>query len=142
MQEWKDAYFVIHLSVKSQKYVRFQWKDLLYKFFCYFGLFSALLVFKKLIENSYLSLEKPHCKNNHLPQRYALNSIFIRGLSDGKAYTDIYLSTLKLFVQYQEVLPRVKIRISRNNSRFCGNDIELSERESSKSTESMQGNPK
>ena len=40
----KDAYFAIPLSVKSRKYVRFQWKGFLYEFFCLcFGLFPAPL---------------------------------------------------------------------------------------------------
>ena len=44
----KDAYFAILLSVKSRKYVRFQWKGFLYEFFCLcFGLFQAPLVFAK-----------------------------------------------------------------------------------------------
>ena len=45
----KDAYSAIPLSVKSRKYVRFQWKGLLYEFcvLC-FGLSPAPLVFKKL----------------------------------------------------------------------------------------------
>ena len=42
----KDAYFAILLSVKSRKYVRFQWKDLLYEFCCLcFGLSPAPLAF-------------------------------------------------------------------------------------------------
>ena len=46
----KDAYFAILLSVKSRKYVRFQWKGLLYEFCCLcFGLSPAPLVFAKLL---------------------------------------------------------------------------------------------
>ena len=32
----KDAYFLVPLSQNSQKYDRFQWKGLLYKFLCIF----------------------------------------------------------------------------------------------------------
>ena len=47
----KDAYFAIPLSVKSRKYVRFQWKGLLYEFCCLcFGLSPAPLVFTKLLK--------------------------------------------------------------------------------------------
>ena len=47
----KDSYFAIPLSVKSRKYVRFQWKGLLYEFRCvYFGLSPAPLIFTKLLE--------------------------------------------------------------------------------------------
>ena len=47
----KDAYFAILLSVKSRKYVRFQWKGLLYEFCCLcFGLSPAPLVFTKLLK--------------------------------------------------------------------------------------------
>ena len=47
----KDAYFAIPLSVKSRKYVRFQWKGLLYEFcsFC-FGHCPAPWVFTKLLK--------------------------------------------------------------------------------------------
>ena len=38
----KDAYLLVPLSKKSKKYVRFEWKGLLYKFLCLcFGLSSA-----------------------------------------------------------------------------------------------------
>ena len=43
--------FAIFLSVKSRKYVRFHWKDLLYEFCClYFGLSPAPPVFTKLLK--------------------------------------------------------------------------------------------
>ena len=46
----KDAYFPILLSLKSRKYIRFQWKGLLYEFCCLcFGLSPAPLVFAKLL---------------------------------------------------------------------------------------------
>ena len=47
----KDAYFVIPLPVKSRKYVRFQWKALLYEFCCLcFGISPAPLDFTKLLK--------------------------------------------------------------------------------------------
>ena len=47
----KDGYFAIPLSIKSRKYVRFQWNNLLYDFCCFcFGLSPALLVFTKLLK--------------------------------------------------------------------------------------------
>ena len=47
----KDAYFAMSLSVKSRKYVRFQWKGLLYKFCClFFGLSPPPLVSTKLLK--------------------------------------------------------------------------------------------
>ena len=63
-------------------------------------------------------------------------------LIDGKGYTDIHPSTLRLSDQYQEVLPRANIdfRNCRGDSWFCGNDFEPFQRENPKSTESMQGN--
>ena len=105
----KDAYFAIPLSVKSRKYVRFQWKGFLYEFF---------LPLLRAFSSSSLSLEKTQCKNNNLPRRHATNGIFIRGLVDGKRYTDIHTSTLRVSDQYQKVLPRAKIdfRICRGDS--------------------------
>ena len=47
----KYVYFAIPLSVKSRRYVRFQWKGLLYEFCCLcFGLSPAPLVFTKLLK--------------------------------------------------------------------------------------------
>ena len=105
----KDAYFAIPLSVKSRKYVRFQWKGFLYEFF---------LPLLRAFSSSSLSLEETQCKNNNLPRRHATNGIFIRGLVDGKRYTDIHTSTLRVSDQYQKVLPRAKIdfRICRGDS--------------------------
>ena len=55
----KDAYFVILLSVKSRRCVRFPWKGLLYGFCClYFGLSPASLVFTKLLKVSISLLRK------------------------------------------------------------------------------------
>ena len=49
--DMKDAYFAIPLSVKSRKYVRFQWKNLLYEFCCLcFELSPAPLIFTKLLK--------------------------------------------------------------------------------------------
>ena len=75
---------------------------------------------------------------------YATNGIFIRGLVDGKRYTDIHTSTIRVSDQYQKVLPRANIdfRISSGDSRFWGNDFEPSEGKSPQSTESLPGNPK
>ena len=54
-----DAYFAISLSVKSIKYVRFQWKGPLYEFFCLcFGISPAALVFTKLLKVSISLLRK------------------------------------------------------------------------------------
>ena len=70
----KYVYFAISLSVKSRRYVRFQWKGLLYEFCCLcFGLSPAPLVFTKLLKvpislSLSLSLEKAHCRNNNLPR--------------------------------------------------------------------------
>ena len=91
---------------------------------------------------SYLSLEKDQCKNNNLPRRHATNGIFIRGLVDGKRYTDIHTSTLRVSDQYQKVLPRANInfRISRGDSRFSGNNIEPSQGKTPQSTNSLPGN--
>ena len=59
----KDAYFAIPLSVKSRKYVRFQWKGLLYEFCCLcFGLSPAPLVFTKLLKVPISLLRKPSVK--------------------------------------------------------------------------------
>ena len=47
----KNAYFAIPLSVKSKAYVRFQWKDLLYEFCCFFFRISPVpIVFTKLLK--------------------------------------------------------------------------------------------
>ena len=82
------------------------------------------------------------CKNNNLPRGHATNGIFIRGLVDGKRYTDIHTSTLRVSDQYQKVLPRANInfRISRGDSRFWGNDFELSQGKTPQSAESLPGN--
>ena len=106
--------------------------------------FSSSSAFYKTINSPYLSLEKAQCKNNNLPRRHATNCIFIRGLADGKKYTDIHTSTLRVTHQYQKVLPRANIdfRISRGDSRFCGNYFESSQRETAQRTESLPGNPR
>ena len=85
------------------------------------------------------SLEKGQCKNNNLPRQHAVNSIFTRGLVDGKRYTDIHISTLTLSDQYQKVVPRANInfRIFRSDDRFWRNDFEPFQRELSHSAESM-----
>ena len=55
----KQPYFAIPLSLKSRKYVRFQWKGLLYKFCCLcFGLSPATLVLTKLLKVSISLLRK------------------------------------------------------------------------------------
>ena len=106
--------------------------------------FSSSSGFYKAIRSPYLSLEKTQCKNNNLPRRHATNGIFIRGLVDGKRYTDIHTSTLRFSDQYQKVLPRANIdfRISRGDSRFWGNDFEPSQGKTPQSTESLPGNPR
>ena len=75
---------------------------------------------------------------------YATNGIFIRRLVDGKRYTDIHTSTIRVSDQYQKVLPRANIdfRISRGDSRFWGNDFEPSQGKTPQSTESLPGNPR
>ena len=141
----KDAYSAMSLSVKSKKYVRFQWKSLLYEFCCLcFRLSPAPLVFTKLLKVPSLSLEKTQCKNNNSPRQHATNGIFIRGLFDGKRYTYIHTLTLRFSDQYQKVLPRANIdfRISRGDSRFWGNDFEPSQGKTPQSTESFPGNPR
>ena len=72
----------------------------------------------------YLTLEKAQGKNNNLPQQHAPNGICIRGLADGKRYTDI-TSTLKVSDEYQEVLTGANIdfTISRGDSKFWENDF-------------------
>ena len=46
----KDAYFSVPLNPKSQKFVNFKWKDLIYQFFCLcFGLGPAPRIFTKLL---------------------------------------------------------------------------------------------
>ena len=104
--------------------------------------FSSSSGFYKAIKSPYISFEKAQCKNNNLPRRHATNGIFIRGLVDGKRYTDIHTSTLRVSDQYQKVLPRANInfRISRGDSRFWGNDFELSQGKTPQSAESLPGN--
>ena len=82
--------------------------------------FSSSSDFYSDVKSPYLSLEKTKFKNNNLPRRHATNGIFIRGLVDGKRYTDIHISTLRFSDQYQKALPRANIdfRISRGDSRF------------------------
>ena len=103
--------------------------------------FSSSSGFYKAIKSPYLSLEKAQCKNNNLPRRHATNGIFIRGLVDGKRYTDIHTSTLRVSDQYQKVLHRANIdfRISRGDTRFWGNDFEPSQGKTSQGTESLPG---
>ena len=106
--------------------------------------FSTSSSFYKAIKSLYLSLQKTQCKNNNSPRQHATNGIFIRGLFDGKRYTDIHTSTLRFSDQYQKVLPRANIdfRISRGDSRFWGNDFEPSQGKTPQSTESLPGNPR
>ena len=106
--------------------------------------FSTSSSFYKAIKSPYLSLQKTQCKNNNSPRQHAINGIFIRGLFDGKRYTDIHTSTLRFSDQYQKVLPRANIdfRISRGDSRFWGNDCEPSQGKTPQSTESFLGNPR
>ena len=59
----KNAYFAIPLSVKSRKYLRFQWKGLLHEFFFLgFGLSSAPLVLTKLLKAPIFLLRKLNVK--------------------------------------------------------------------------------
>ena len=97
--------------------------------------FSSSSYFYKVIKNPYLSIEKVQCKNNNLPRRHAVNGIFIRGFVDGKRYTDIHTSALRVSDQYQKVLPRAKInfKISRDDSRIWRNDFEPFQGETSQS---------
>ena len=106
--------------------------------------FSSSSGFYKAIKSPYLSLEKAQCKNNNLPRRHATNGIFIRGLVDGKRYTDIHTSTLRVSDQYQKVLPRANIdfRIYRGDSIFWGNNFGSSQGKTPQSTESLPGNPR
>ena len=105
---------------------------------------SSSLGFYKAIKIPYLSLEKAQCKNNNLPLRHATNGIFIRGLVEGKRYTDIHTSTLRVSDQYQKVLPRANIdfRIYRGDSIFWGNNFGPSQGKTPQSTESLPGNPR
>ena len=105
---------------------------------------SSSLGFYKAIKIPYLSLEKAQCKNNNLPLRHATNGIFIRGLVEGKRYTDIHTSTLRVSDQYQKVLPRANIdfRIYRGDSIFSGNNFGPSQGKTPQSTESLPGNPR
>ena len=137
----KDAYFAISLSVKSRIPVE---KPSIRVLLPLLRAFSSSSGFYKAIKSPYLSLEKAQCKNNNLPRRHVTNGIFIRGLVDGKRYTDIHTSTLRFSDQYQKVLPRANIdfRISRGDSRFWGNDFEPSQGKTPQSTESLPGNPK
>ena len=106
--------------------------------------FSSCSSFHKAIKSLYISLEKAHSKNSNIPRRHATNGIFIRGLVDGNRYTDIHTSTHGVSNQYQNVLPRANadFRISRGDSRFWGNDLELSQGKTPQSTESLRGNPR
>ena len=60
----------------------------------------------KVIKSPFLSFEQVQCKNSNLPWLHALNFIFIEGLADGTWYIDVINSTLKIFDQDQEVLPK------------------------------------
>ena len=138
----KDAYLAIPLSVYIQKVCQIPVEapsfrvllPLLPTFFCSSGLY-------KVAKSPFLCLEQAQSKNNNL---HALNGIFVGGLVDDKEYTDIHTWTLKVSYQYQKVLPRADIdfRISRGDSKFCGNVFEPSWRESPESIESMQGIPR
>ena len=60
----EDAYFPIHLSVKSRSYLRFQWGDLLYEFhYLYFWLSPAPPVFTKLLKVLVSLLRKLYVRN-------------------------------------------------------------------------------
>ena len=113
-------------------------------FFCLcFGLSSAPFVFSMFSKVPLsLPLEKAFWKNSNLFQQHALNGIFIGGLNYGKWCSDIRTSTLRVSDQYWKALPwtSINFRISWDDNRFSGNDIESSQRESPLRTESIQGN--
>ena len=91
--------------------------------------FSGCSGLYKVIKSPYFSLEKAQCKNDNLPWQHPPNGIFIRGLADNKRYTNIYTSKLRVSDQYQNILPAANIdfKISWDDSRFWGNDFELSQ---------------
>lgn len=62
--------------------------------------------------------------------------ISIKGLADGKEYTDIDPSTLWL----SDPQKNIKLTTFHCDSRFCENDIEHSDTESPKGTEPIKGN--
>ena len=103
----KDAYFAIPLSVKSRKYVRFQWKGLLYEYCCLcFELPPTPLVFTKLLKVPISLLRNLDVRiiiylDNMLLMASSLENLF---MARDKKY-----STLRIFDQYQKVLPRANI---------------------------------
>ena len=105
----KDVYFAILPSAKSRKYVRFQWRILLYEFCCLcFGFSSAPLTFTKLL-SLYFSFSIRFNVRIIFTSKKCPEGIFIRGLLDGKRYTYVHTLTLRVSVQYQKVLPRTNI---------------------------------
>ena len=96
----KDAYFAVPLSQNSQKYVRFQWKNLLYKFLClYLGLSSAARVFTKINESSYNFTSETLYKNCSISRRYAPDGSLLRGTTNCFGYINISASELGVFNQ-------------------------------------------
>ena len=95
----KGGYFAIPFSVKSRKYIRFQWTGLcLCLCLCLspspslspsLSLSLSLSVSVSVSVSVSLSPEKGQCKNN-IPRRHVLNGFFIKGLVAGKRYTDIH----------------------------------------------------
>ena len=138
----KDACFSIRLSAKSRK--SDSSRKAFYTSFVVFACFSSSSGLYKVINSPYLSFEKAQYKNNNLPRRHAPNSIFIRGIVDGKRYTDIHTSTIRVSDQYQKVLPRTNIdfSVSRGDSRFWENEFEPSQGETPQSTESLPEKPR
>lgn len=83
----KDAYFGIPLAQKSQKYVRFFWKEKLYEFVCLcFGL-SPLKNFYKIAESAQCLSEKAQYKSDNLLGRPAHYGRLKGGIDSSKRHS-------------------------------------------------------
>ena len=140
----KDAYFAIPLSVKSRKYVRFQWKGLLYEFCCLcFGLSPAPLVFTKLLKVPMSLLRKLNVRIIIYLDDMLLMASSLEDLLMARDTLIFILQHLGFLINI--VLPRANIdfRIFRSDIRFW-NEMTLSllKEETPQSTEALPGNPR
>ena len=100
----KDAYFSIPLAQKSQKYVRFIWKEKLYEFVCLcFGLSLAPRIFYKITESAHCLAEKAQYKSDNLLGRPAHYGGHKGGIDSSKRHSDLSHATPRICIKSEEV---------------------------------------
>ena len=125
----KDAYFAIPLSVKSRKYVRFQWKGLLYEFCCLcFGLSPAPLVFTKLLKVPISLLRKLNVRIIIYLDDMLLMASSLEDLLMARDTLIFILQHLGFLINIKKsyLEPTSTLEFLGGNNRFWGNDFKPS----------------